>query len=125
MPVVTIVYGLVLAALGVGFYFGLAPISVTALIPAFFAIPVLLCGFLARSPGLRKHAMHAAAMLGVLGVLGGAPGAIKLVKSLAGSELARPAAAVEQAVMALVSLVFVVLCVRSFVAARRARAGQG
>ena len=65
--------------------------------------------------------MHAAAVLGVLGVGGGAPGAIKLLKSLGGAELARPAAAIEQALMAGLSLVFVVLCVRSFVMVRRAR----
>lgn len=122
MPLVTIVYGLLLAVLGVGFYFALAPISMTALIPAFFAVPVVLCGFLARVERMRKHAMHAAAMLGVLGVAGGAPGAIKLLKSFSGAEIARPAAALEQALMAVLSLVFVVLCVRSFMAARRARA---
>jgi hypothetical protein len=121
MPQVTIVYGLLLAALGGGFYVALAPISMTALIPAFFAVPVLLCGVLARNEKFRKHAMHAAAMLGVLGVGGGMPGAIKLLKAAGGAELARPAAALEQALMAGLSLVFVVLCVRSFVAARRAR----
>ena len=121
MPQITILYGLLLAALGGGFYLALAPTSMTALIPTFFAIPVLVCGVIARQPNLRKHAMHVAAMLGVLGLGGGIPGAIKLLKAAGGAELARPAAALEQALMAGLSLVFVVLCVRSFVAARRAR----
>lgn len=122
MPTVTIVYALLLAALGIGFYAASGSASMTALIPAFFAVPLLACGALATRPGLRKHAMHAAAALGVLGVLGGAPGAVKWLRSLGGAELARPLAAIEQALMAGLSLAFVALCVRSFVAARRARA---
>jgi hypothetical protein len=122
MPTVTILYAIALAALGGGFYFTLSPTSLTALIPVFFAIPVFLLGLLARNERYLKHAMHGAAMLGVLGVAGGAPGAIKLLRGVA---LERPAAAWEQAAMAGLSLVFVILCVRSFVAVRRARRGAG
>jgi len=41
-----------------------------------------------------------------------------------GGALARPAATEEQAVMAVICLVFVAMCIRSFIAARRGRNTQ-
>lgn len=121
MPAVTIAYGVLLIALGAGFYFGTGQESVTALIPAFFGVLVVLCGVLARREHLLKHAMHGAAALGLLAFLGGLPGLFRSFALLGGGEVARRNAVLEQAAMALLSLVFVVLCVKSFIDARRAR----
>lgn len=120
MPAITIVYGLVLILLGVGGYFATGQESVTALIPAFFGIPVLLSGFVARNERYMKHAMHGAAILALLGVFGTAKGLLSIGSALSG-EAERPAAIYAQSIMAVVSLLFVVLCVRSFIAARKAR----
>jgi hypothetical protein len=65
--------------------------------------------------------MHAAAALALLGFLGTVPGIIKLVKWQFGTVPARPAAVVSQSIMALLTLLFVLLCVRSFINARRSR----
>lgn len=114
--------GVVLVVLGLASYAGTGRESVTALIPAFFGVPIVVMGFLGREESRRKHAMHVAATLSLVGFLGsvrGVPGAIRLVT---GGEVARPAAALAQTAMAAVCLVFVILAVRSFVAARRARA---
>jgi hypothetical protein len=121
MPAVTIAYGMLLIALGAGFYFGTGQESATALIPAFFGVLVVVCGVLARQERLLKHAMHAAAALGLLAFLGGLPGLLRAFALFGGGEVARRNAVLEQAAMALLSLVFVVLCVKSFLDARRAR----
>jgi lysylphosphatidylglycerol synthetase-like protein (DUF2156 family) len=121
MPQTAVAFGVLLCLVGVGFYAGTGGASVTALIPAFIGLPLVLAGALARREGLRRHAMHAAALLGTLGVLGSLRGAVKLPALLAGGEVARPAAVAAQSVTALLCLSFVALCVRSFVNARRER----
>ena len=68
-----IVTGLVLIALGMIGYFVGGRVSVTALIPAFVGLPILLSSLLARSPEKRKLGMHLAVFFwaaGISGVLG-------------------------------------------------------
>jgi hypothetical protein len=65
--------------------------------------------------------MHLAAALALVGMLGSARGVPGVLSLLSGGEVARPAAAVVQALMAALCLAFLVLAIRSFVAARRAR----
>lgn len=68
--------------------------------------------------------MHAAAMVGVLGFLGSLRGVPGVLRLLTGGVVERPSAAVAQGLMALLMAVFVAMCVKSFKAARRARAAQ-
>ncbi|MHC5007393.1 MAG: hypothetical protein ACYTGF_08570 [Planctomycetota bacterium] len=124
MAKITIGLGLVLIALGLGGYFGTGRESVTALIPAFFGVPLLLLGLVALNERMRKHAIHIAVIVGLLGCAGTARGLMKLPALLTGSEIARPTAVAVQAAMAIVCLIYVLLCVRSFVKARRAGAAQ-
>ncbi len=119
MAKITIGIGCVLIALGVGGYFGTGRESMTALIPAFVGLPLALLGVVALNDGRRKHAMHAAAALGLLGFLGASRGFAKLPALLTGGEVEKPVAAYMQIAMSLVCLVFLVLCVRSFIRARR------
>ncbi len=120
MAKITIGLGLVLIALGIGSYLGTGRASVTALIPAFFGVPLLLLGLLALKESMRKHAMHIAAVMGLLGFGGTVGGLMKLPVLLTGGEVERPAAVAVQAAMAIACLVFVLLCVRSFIKVRRA-----
>ncbi|WP_433930274.1 hypothetical protein AB3662_40445 [Sorangium cellulosum] len=118
MSNVTLGYGALLTALGVG---GFAATSApTALIPAGFGVVAVGLGLVARQEKYRMHAMHASALLGVLGVLGSAGGLSKLPALLSGGDVERPAAVIAQSLMAVLSAGYVVVCVRSFVAARRA-----
>ncbi len=121
MPQAAIAFGVVLSLIGVVFYVASAAVSPTALIPALIGVLLILAGALALREGLRAHAMHLAALAGTLGFLGCLPGLVKLPSLLAGAAVARPLAVVEQSITAVVCLVFVALCVRSFVKARRAR----
>jgi len=121
MAQTTLVFGGLLIVLGLASYFGTGGESVTALIPAFFGIALALAGLLARREAWRKHAMHVAAVVGVLGFLGSARGLLQLPLLLTAGGVERPAAVLAQAAMAILMAVFVALCVRSFIAARRAR----
>jgi len=121
MATTTMIFGTALIALGVVGYVSTGAVSVTALIPAFFGVVLAALGWLASNERYRKHAMHVAAMIGVLGFVGSARGLPGFFALLAGGEVQRPAAAVAQAVMAILMAIFVGLCVRSFVQARRAR----
>ncbi len=123
MPRITIAFGVILILMGLAGYFLTGMASVTALIPAFFGAPLAILGWIAFKPGARKHAMHVAAALALLGLGGTVPGVIKLIRAAGGAELARPPAVIVQSIMATLCLLFLVLCIRSFIAARRARTG--
>lgn len=120
MAKTTILVGLVLIVMGIGSYFGSGMVSITALIPAFFGIPIALLGVAAQDESRRKHAMHGAIVLALLGFLGSVPGLLKVGTLLDGTA-ARPMATAMQSIMAVMLAVFIVLCVRSFIAARKAR----
>jgi hypothetical protein len=119
----TIAFGVVLIVLGMAGYAGSGGASVTALIPAIFGVVLAALGALARNEGMRKHAMHGAVLVGLLGFLGSARGLLQLPALMSGGEVARPTAVIAQSVMAILMLLFVVLCVRSFISARAARRG--
>jgi peptide/nickel transport system permease protein len=112
-------FGILLILLGVVGYIASGAASITALIPAFLGAPVLAAGVLALNEARRKHAMHAAAALALLGVLGTVRALTKLPALLSGGEVARPAAVVAQLVMLVLSAVFLALCIRSFIEARK------
>lgn len=125
MAVPTVISGLILAAIGIYGYLNATPnaegkVSPTALIPAVIGVLILICGILSFRDGLRKHAMHFAAMLGVLGFLGGFAPPIRQLAT--GKELNLQApAAIAGIAMSVVCAAFVALCVQSFIAARKAR----
>ena len=118
MPSTAIACGTMLVLIGIlGYINGVMTNheSVTALIPAFVGIVLLLLGIFARrNEGLRKHLMHAAVLVALLGFLASAG---RLVTKL--GELTYSAALVSQVSMALVCLLFVILAVKSFIDARR------
>ena len=72
---IAILNGVVLSAWGVIAYFiqSSDPPSITALIPAFMGLPMLLLGFLSeRNPANRHHYMHACMVVALVMALGGA-----------------------------------------------------
>jgi fluoride ion exporter CrcB/FEX len=119
----TIGFGIVLIVLGLGGYFGTDRVSLTALIPAAFGLLLVIFGALARDEKRRKLAMHIAVTVGLLGFLGTVSGLVKLPTLLSGGEVARPPAVIAQSIMAVLMAVYVGMCVKSFIDARRRRAG--
>ncbi len=122
MPIVAMLFGGLLTALGVVAYtspdlLGTGdPFKISALSPAFLGLPITLAGLVAAlKPSLLKHAMHVAAVLGLLGIVGGfVPVALRNFNF--------DTAAVKVGVgMTLLSVVFVGLCVKSFIDAKKAR----
>jgi fluoride ion exporter CrcB/FEX len=119
----TIGFGVVLIVLGVAGYFGTDRVSVTALIPAAFGLLLVIFGALARDDKRRKMAMHIAVIVGLLGFLGTVSGLAQLPALLSGGQVQRPGAVVSKSIMAALMAVYVGMCVKSFIDARRKRAG--
>lgn len=112
------------ALIGVGFlgYVGTGSQHPTALIPAGIGLLLVICGLLALKESFRKHAMHAAAAIGLLGFLGNLTVFIKQVVSIMSTgKNDHPEALVAKMISCLLCLLFVGLCIRSFVNARLAR----
>src|ERR1044071_3531739 len=92
MQRLTLVIGGILVVLGIGAYVGTGMVSVTALIPAFVGVPLVLCGVVAaRGEQARMHAIHAGLVLALLGALGSLMQVVKLCDVFAGTAQ-RPAA---------------------------------
>ena len=122
MANITIGFGIVLIVLGLAGYFWTDMVSPTALIPAAFGLLLVIFGALARDDKRRKMAMHIAVGVGLVGFVGTVAGLFKLFTLLAGGQVDRPKAVVAQAIMAVLMLVYVGMCVKSFIDARRKRA---
>lgn len=105
--------GFILILWSVVSYFLSESRSFTAFIPAVFGLLIAICGLIGRNEGARKHAMHAAAVVGLLGLLGGFGMGLRKVFSEPGL------AAYSQVFLGVVCLIFLITCVRSFIAARR------
>lgn len=117
MPSVTRVVGFLLILLGVVGYVGTGAASITALIPAMVGAIFLILALVARRAQARKHVMHAAVALALLLVVGVVP---RIIAAVNAGEANRPAVLAQMA-MAAILLVYVLLGVKSFVDARRAR----
>jgi hypothetical protein len=122
MAKLTIVFGILLIAVGAWGFIGTGNAHPTALIPAYFGLVLAWAGALALAqPAKRMLWMHIAVTVGLLGFLGTVPALVDAVRMLRGVVFPHPVAVEEKAAMSAICLVFVGLCVRSFIAARRAR----
>jgi uncharacterized membrane protein len=119
MAKLSIVVGIILILLGFISYFGISSESVTALIPTFIGIPMLVLGFMALNEKYSKHAMHGATILMIIGLGGTVSGLIKFIRMLGGVEIERPYAITVQAIMAVLCLVFLILAIKSFIDVRK------
>ncbi|MGA8741506.1 MAG: hypothetical protein WB561_10020 [Terracidiphilus sp.] len=139
MAKVTLVFAVLLVALGLIGYVGTGSQHVTALIPTWFGVALALFGLLAmsESESRRKLFMHINVTIGLLGFIGGASEIVRSVLSTKRAVAEAQAAGVAGAswpvsssptfAIALASkltmtgllLVYVIMCVRSFIAARR------
>jgi len=119
---VTLVFAVLLIALGLVGYLGTGSLHSTALIPAWIGVALGFGGLLAISPNesRRKLFMHINVTIGVIGFLGGFVEAVRGYLHAQAVGLAPDRIALtDKLAMAVLMLFYVVLCVRSFTAARR------
>jgi len=123
MAKLTIGFGIALIALGVLGYVDTGSTHPTALIPTWAGLLFVLLGALSNTADSKRRMlwMHTAVTLALLGFLGSGSRAISEYIGAHGAPLAHPVAVEDQAAMAMMCLVYVLLCVRSFIAARKAR----
>ncbi len=122
MPALAIVFGVLLVPVGLVAFEQTGREHYTALIPVGLGVVLIVLGALSYKPALRKHTMHAAALVGLLGVIGGGIRAIPgLVTYLSGGQVKSVPALVGTSLTMLLCLVFLGLCVNSFIQARRRR----
>ena len=111
----SILVGSLLTVLGIVLYFSTGKASVTALIPSFLGIPILVCGVLAKDEKKRKTVAHIALTLALLGALAGFG---RGLPKLFGGD-ATAVAIWGMLVMSGICTLYVIACIRSFIAARK------
>ncbi len=119
MPTLTIIMGIILITMGIIGYFGLGSQSITALIPAFLGLPLVILGVLGLNEKRLKITMHIASVLMLLGFLGTVGGLFKFFRMIGGAEVQRPEAIIVQAIMAVLCLIYLIFAIKSFIDARR------
>jgi hypothetical protein len=125
MAKLTMFFGVLLIVISVGFWMATGRAEIAALHPAGVGLILLVSGALANSEDAKKRMlwMHIAVTFGLIGFL--ITGIRAVVTAAHGSAAiaANQLAFDERVVVALICLIFVILCVRSFIAARRSRVG--
>jgi len=123
MAKLTMFFGVLLIVISVGFWMATGRDETAALHPAGVGLILLVSGALANSEDAKKRMlwMHIAVTFGLIGFL--ITGIRAAVTAAHGSAAiaANQLAFDERVVVALICLIFVILCVRSFIAARRSR----
>lgn len=117
---VTLIFLGLIPYLWIGFYEA-ESVSLTALIPTAFGIIFFILGIAARKESIYKHVMHGAAVLALLGLFGTAGGLLDVMYMLGGTAPERPEAAITQAVMAVLCIIFLGAAIKSFIDARKAK----
>ena len=124
MPKVTIGFGLLLCGLSAAVLLLKQEFKMgTWLIPSVVGLPLIVLGLVATmNAASKKHVMHAAVTLALLGgLLALGQGVSQIVQWMVSGKEILPLAAGMIWAMTVLCFAFVGLCVRSFIAARRAR----
>jgi hypothetical protein len=117
---ITIIFGVLLIALGLGDYYATDAKRWTELIPAALGaalgMTMVVLGLVSLKESVRKNAMHAAVLLGLLGFAFTVRALIDLARVI----LDKPQL-VAQSIMALLCGAYMVMAVKSFLDDRRSR----
>ena len=123
MAKVTVLFGVLLILLGGASFMLTGHTHYTSLIPAAFGILLVTFGIMAETPLPRRRMlfMHIAVTVGLLGFLFTVPAVFSAAQLIKGRLLLDHPRIEEKAAMSLLMLIYVLLCVRSFITARRTR----
>lgn len=119
MPGLTVLVGILLIVIGGIGWAGSGGESATALIPAFFGLPLAVLGKLAANPDRRKLFLHIAVLVALLGAIGAGMRGLPNAGKLLSGDAELPLATAMQLAMFVVCAVYVAFCVRSFLNARK------
>jgi hypothetical protein len=122
MAKLTMVFGVLLAVVSLGFWVAMGRVESAALHPAGLGVLLIICGLLAVTENAKRRMlwMHLAVTVALVGFL--ITGINAVVQIARGTTAAgNPLKFDERVTAALICLLFVALCVRSFISARRAR----
>jgi hypothetical protein len=114
MAKITVLFGVLLIILGAASFILTGHKAFTSLIPAGFGVLLIVFGALAETPETRRRMLF-------MGFLFTAPALVDAWQLFKGKLFPYPAKIEEKAAMSVLLLIYVVLCVRSFIAARRSR----
>ena len=121
-PFIAFVGGILLIGLGLLAYLGFATgddRSVTALIPLFWGVPIVIAVLVSIGGGnVRKHAMHFVAILALLGMI--APLG-RLIPTSIKNGFVMDSKSFTMIAMSVICLVLLILAIGSFIQARKAR----
>ena len=123
MAKLTIGFGILLVLLGIFGFVATGSAHPTALIPAAIGLFFVLFGVMANTDDSKKRMlwMHISVTVALLAFIGTIPADIDTIRLAHGAYFAHPAAVEEKGALSLLSLIYVLFCVRSFIAARRSR----
>lgn len=123
MARITIVFGVLLVLLAIIGFVATGSAHPTALIPAGAGLIFILFGLLANSPDPKRRMvwMHISVTVALLLFVGTLKSDLDVIRLSRGATLPHPVAIEEKAAMSLLCFLYVLLCVRSFVQARRTR----
>jgi uncharacterized membrane protein len=116
MPKISVISGFLLSVLGLYGYFGMGRVSITALIPLFIGVPIIILGIIAFDEKKLKHSMHAASVLILLGLAGSL---FRFIEKRAFENM--DGASMVLFIMIVICLLFLILAINSFIEARKAR----
>jgi len=122
MAKISLIFALLLVALGLLGYISTGSVHPTALIPTWIGLALGIFGFLAISPDERRRKvfMHINVTIALLGWIGTC---VEITRSVmaahAVGKSADPIAMYSKQLLALILIIYILLCVRSFVDARR------
>jgi len=116
MPRIIFTFAVIFVLLGIGAYLITGAQSWTALIPAIFGLLLAIAGGVSLKH--LKHGGHFAATVGLLGLLLSAG---KLIPAVLSATPPKQSVVVTLSSMAALCLIFIILCVKSFIDARKAR----
>jgi hypothetical protein len=112
MKIIAISFGVLLIVLGLGGFMATGATTLTALTPALFGLVICVLGLIQRpEKGSKNFAFFGVVFLAILGFVGSIRGVINLYISLTGGQVAAPGVAVQQALMAGLCLIFVLLAI--------------
>ena len=117
MESVSIIYGIFLIIWGVAVSFVSGSNSLTSFIPTILGLPILLFSFLTvKFPSKKKLFMHIVVSFGLIVFIGGLDFSRGLLK---GTSFNNMWADISKIMMLITGLIFIFLCVKSFIFARK------